>query len=70
MDFEKISDEVHEQNFRDASEKLGVKLGDMLFPFRVAITGSTVSPPLFESVRCFGVDKSISRLKNAIGILR
>ena len=34
-------------------------------PIRVAVTGSTVSPPLFESLELLGRDRSLSRLRGA-----
>jgi glutamyl-tRNA synthetase len=68
-DFVEQSDEANEQRFRAAAEELGVKLGDLLMPVRVALTGSRVSPPLFESIRVLGVDKTRQRLENALGKL-
>jgi glutamyl-tRNA synthetase len=68
-DFDEHSDEDNEQRFRRAAEDLGVKLGDLLMPVRVALTGSRVSPPLFESIRVLGVGKTLERLENALGKL-
>ncbi|MGI8881454.1 MAG: glutamate--tRNA ligase [Jatrophihabitans sp.] len=34
-------------------------------PIRVAVTGSTVSPPLFESMQLLGRDRSLARLQTA-----
>jgi len=34
-------------------------------PIRVAVTGSTVSPPLFESLELLGRDRSLRRLRDA-----
>ena len=34
-------------------------------PIRVAVTGATVSPPLFESLELLGRDRSLSRLREA-----
>jgi glutamyl-tRNA synthetase len=38
-------------------------------PIRVATTGSTVSPPLFESLRLLGRDRSLKRLRDAHGMV-
>jgi glutamyl-tRNA synthetase len=65
-DFDGRSDQDNEQRFRDAAEELGVKLGDLLMPVRVAMTGSQVSPPLFESMRVLGVEKTSQRIEKAI----
>ncbi len=36
-----------------------------LQPLRVAVSGSTVSPPLFESVEALGRDRTLARLAAA-----
>jgi glutamyl-tRNA synthetase len=37
---------------------------------RVAITGRTVSPPLFESMEILGKDRCVIRLREAAQILQ
>lgn len=44
-------------------EELSARKG--LQPIRVAVSGSTVSPPLFESLELLGRDESISRIRAA-----
>ncbi|MDT4974830.1 MAG: glutamyl-tRNA synthetase, partial [Pseudonocardiales bacterium] len=34
-------------------------------PLRVALTGRTVSPPLFESMQLLGRERSLARLRAA-----
>jgi glutamyl-tRNA synthetase len=63
------SPEETERVFRELAEKLGMKLGDLLMPVRVAVTGSKVSPPLFESIRVMGADRARARVARAIRIL-
>jgi glutamyl-tRNA synthetase len=63
------TDEENEAAFRALAEKLGTKLGNVLGPLRVAVTGSKVSPPLFESIRLVGKEKTFARIEKAIGIL-
>jgi glutamyl-tRNA synthetase len=46
---------------------LGLKPKHAFGPVRVAVTGSTVSPPLFESIELLGRDTTISRLRAALG---
>ena len=43
-------------------EQTGMKLGDLLQPIRVALTGSTVSEPVNELVAVVGKDKVLPRL--------
>ncbi|MDR1626212.1 MAG: glutamate--tRNA ligase [Spirochaetia bacterium] len=66
--FEK-TDEENEAAFRELSQKLGTRLGNVLGPLRVAVTGSKVSPPLFESIRLVGKERTLARIGKAIGIL-
>jgi glutamyl-tRNA synthetase len=46
-------------------ERHGVKLNKAQAPIRVAVTGRTVGPPLFESLRVLGRDRTLDRLKSA-----
>jgi glutamyl-tRNA synthetase len=46
---------------------LGLKPKKAFAPVRVAITGRTVSPPLYESMELLGKDRSIGRLLRALG---
>ena len=55
-----------EAAFRAAAESAGVKVGSYFAPFRVAITGRTVSPPLFESMEVLGRDETVARVENAL----
>jgi glutamyl-tRNA synthetase len=63
------SEEENETLFRGLSGKLSMKLGDLLMPVRVAVTGSKVSPPLFESIRILGTEKTRARIGKAVDIL-
>lgn len=63
------SDEENEETFRARAEELEVKLGSLLMPLRVAITGSRVSPPLFGSIRLLGEEKSLERVDKVIQLL-
>ena len=58
-----------EARLRALAEELGMKLGDLLMPLRVAVTGSKVSPPLVESIRVMGVEEARRRAARAIAIL-
>ena len=40
-------------------------VGSFFAPFRVAITGKTVSPPLFESMEVLGREEVVARVDNA-----
>jgi glutamyl-tRNA synthetase len=63
------SDEAMEAKARAMAEGLGVKLGDLMMPVRVAVTGTKVSPPLFGSIRALGTDAALKRVNRAIALL-
>ncbi|MGV9481985.1 glutamate--tRNA ligase [Gordonia aichiensis] len=46
-------------------ERLELKPRKAFGPVRVAVTGSHISPPLFESLELLGRDKSLARLRSA-----
>ncbi len=54
-----------EAAIRDFAEAKEVKLGKVAQPLRAAITGSTVSPPLFEVMDILGRDESLARIAAA-----
>ena len=68
--FESRSDEENEGLFRKKSEEVKVKLGSMLMPLRVAISGSKISPPIFGSLRLLGVEKALERIDHVINLLK
>ncbi|GAC1314666.1 MAG: glutamate--tRNA ligase [Acidimicrobiales bacterium] len=47
-------------------ERHGLALGKAQAPIRVAVTGRTVGPPLFESLEVLGRERTIARLDSAI----
>jgi glutamyl-tRNA synthetase len=51
-------------------ERLGLKPKAVYQPIRVAITGSTVSPGIFESLAVLGRERSIQRIETALARLR
>jgi glutamyl-tRNA synthetase len=47
-------------------ERLGEKPKNVYQPIRVAITGTTVSPGIFDSLAALGRDESVRRIDAAI----
>ena len=47
-------------------EALGVKPGRLYQPIRVAITGTTVSPGIFESLAVLGREQALERIDAAV----
>jgi glutamyl-tRNA synthetase len=56
---------VLEGVFRETIAQHGLKLGKLAQPVRVAVTGSTASPGLFEVLAILGRDTTLSRLAAA-----
>jgi len=59
-----------EAHGRALAERLDWKPGDLFKPIRVAITGRTVSPPLFGSMELLGRGHSLARIDAALGKLQ
>ena len=55
-----------EAALRALVEDLGVKPKEIFQPLRVALTGTTVSPGIFESVAALGRDETLSRVDKAL----
>ncbi len=55
---------------RPLAAELGLKTGDLFMLLRVAVTGRTVSPPLFQSMELLGRERTLGRLEAALGRLR
>jgi glutamyl-tRNA synthetase len=59
------SAETVEPALRGVSERLGIKPKQLFQPLRVALTGTTVSPGIFETVAVLGRDETLARLDDA-----
>jgi glutamyl-tRNA synthetase len=57
-----------ESAFRTVIERLGVKLGKLAQPARVALTGGTVSPGIFEVAELLGKQRTLARIRTACGL--
>jgi glutamyl-tRNA synthetase len=62
---EPFTAEAIEQALRRLAERIGQKPRQAFQPIRVAVTGSTVSPGLFESIELLGRDETLARLREA-----
>ena len=63
-------EEEIEESLVNLAEKLSIKVNGVFQPIRVALTNSTVSLPLFDSIRLLGLDETKKRLERAIKFLR
>jgi glutamyl-tRNA synthetase len=67
--YEKLNDwqavKIHEI-LTTTAEKLGLKLGQIAQPIRVAVTGGTVSPPLDMTLELIGKQRVLERLDHVL----
>ena len=56
--------ETAEVVLRELVEELGIKPGLIIHPVRVAVTGRTVGPPLFDCLELLGRERVLKRLSN------
>ena len=51
-----------------ADERAGGKLGKVAQPLRVAVTGGTVSPAIFETLVILGRDSVVNRIERCLAL--
>lgn len=66
---DEINPETAEHPLRNLADELGLSHGQLFGILRAAVTGQSVSPPLFESMQVIGKDIVLQRIQNAIAIL-
>ena len=54
-----------EAPLRQLAEVRGWKVGDLFMAIRVAVTGKTATPPLFDTLVALGYQRSLARLDAA-----
>lgn len=57
--------EEFEKTFRKLAEDLEISTSQMFQLIRVAVSGQTVTPPLFESIQILGEEETIDRIKES-----
>ncbi len=56
-----------EKEGRETAREVGLKDGDLFMLLRIALTGKTVTPPLFETMVVLGKEETLERLQTALG---
>lgn len=66
---DEFSEASVDKAFHDMLEEKGLKFGKAGPPVRIALTGKTASPGIFEIIAVLGRNKTISRLKKAASFI-
>jgi len=61
-----FSKEAWEEQFKRLVEEEGMKMGQLAQPVRVALTGRTASPGLFDVMEVLGRERTLSRLQQSL----
>ncbi len=60
--------DVMEEEARQFAEANELKLGKLAQPLRAAVTGTTVSPPIFEVMQILGQSETLARIKDVVEV--
>jgi glutamyl-tRNA synthetase len=64
-----LETEPLEKVFQSEAEKRGLGLGKIAQPVRVALTGGTASPGMYDVVQILGKDETLRRLDDALRLV-
>jgi glutamyl-tRNA synthetase len=67
---EAYTQDALEDVFKQIMEETDLKFGKIAQPLRVAITGTTVSPGIFEMLLALGKEKTVQRIETAIRLIQ
>jgi len=67
VEVEPFKAEPIEEALRALAERLGLKPREAFQPIRLAVTGSTLSPGLFESLELLGKEEALARIGSGLG---
>jgi glutamyl-tRNA synthetase len=65
---EKFDAATLEATLKAAAAKLGIKVGTIVHPTRLAVTGSNVGPSLYHLLEVLGKEKAVARIDRALSM--
>jgi glutamyl-tRNA synthetase len=65
---EKFDADNIEVTLKNTASKLGVKVGAIVHPTRLAVTGTNVGPSLYHLLEVLGKDKVLARIGRALAL--
>jgi glutamyl-tRNA synthetase len=66
QDSEKLTHDTIDSIFKDICGRYAIKMKDIALPTRIALTGGTAAPGLFDVMEVLGRDETVKRLERAI----
>lgn len=66
---ERFEAEPLDAAFRALADEMRVKAGQLFGVLRVALTGRTIAPPLFQTMVVLGAERTLARIDRAINLL-
>lgn len=66
----KLPTEEIEEKLSAIAGEMNIKVNGVFMPIRVAVTGSQVSPPLFECIEALGHEETYRRIERALEVLK
>jgi glutamyl-tRNA synthetase len=67
---ESFNKESLEMVFKEVMDEMGLKMKNVAQPVRVALTGGTASPGIFEVLQVLGSERVLNRLKRAVKVAK
>lgn len=62
--------ETTEKSLSDLADAKGIKRGQLIHPTRLAVSGMTVGPGLYDILEILGKEKTVSRIRKAVDYIK
>ena len=69
-DAQALDEATLKPQFQVALEKFGIKMGDLIQPIRVAVTGTNVSPGIYDVLELLGKERVLARIERTQAMLK
>jgi glutamyl-tRNA synthetase len=66
----KLDEESLKPKFQVGLETFGIKMGDLIQPIRVALTGTNVSPGIYDVLELLGKERVLARIDRTKAMLK
>ena len=66
---ENPSKEDFENSLRQTAEQLGIGIGKLIHPLRLAVSGVGSGPGVFDIVNALGKNETVERINKALGVI-